>query len=75
MAKPKGLQAERVAIEEERRKLVEREKKLRLAEEKALAEIVVKSPVGKQPVERVEAFFASIAKLGFDEAEKRLKAS
>ena len=34
-----------------------------------------KSPLGKAPFERVEAFFAMLGKLGLDEAEKRLSAS
>jgi len=72
MARKGSLEAERQAIAKERSVLEAREAKLRMSEQAAMAELLRKSALGKAPFERVELFFASLAKLGLDEAEKRL---
>lgn len=75
MARKGSLEAERQAIARERNALEAREAKLRDSEQKASAELLKKSALGKASFERVEAFFGLIGKLGLDEAEKRLRAS
>jgi len=75
MARKGSLEAERNAIAKERQTLEAREAALREKEQQAGVELMRKSPLGKVPFERVEAFFASLAKLGLDEVEKRLKTS
>jgi len=72
MARKGSLEAERQAIAKERSVLEAREVKLRMSEQAAMAELLRKSALGKAPFERVELFFASLAKPGLDEAEKRL---
>jgi hypothetical protein len=73
MARKGSLEAERQAIARERQALEAREATLRENEQKASAELLKKSALGKAPLERVEAFFAMLGKLGLDEAEKRLR--
>lgn len=75
MARKGSLEAERQAIAKERSVLEAREAKLRMSEQAAMAELLRKSALGKAPFERVELFFAALAKLGLDEAEKRLAKS
>lgn len=75
MARKGSLEAERQAIAKERQALEAREAKLRTSERAASVELMHKSVLGKAPFERVEMFFAALAKLGLDEAEKRLRAS
>jgi len=75
MARKGSLEAERQAIAKERQALEARETKLRESERAASVALMHKSVLGKAPFERVEAFFAALAKLGLDEAEKRLRAS
>ena len=75
MARKGSLEAERAAIAKERQALETREAKLRENEQAAMAELLKKSARGKAPFERVEGFFAALAKLGLDEAEKRLRIS
>lgn len=75
MARKGSLEAERQAIAKERQALEAREAKLRESEQKAAVELMRKSALGKAPLERVEMFFASLGKLGLDEAEKRLRTS
>ena len=75
MARRGSLEAERRAIAKDRDALAAREAKLRDNEQKASIELMRKSPLGKAPFERVEAFFTMLGKLGLDEAEKRLSAS
>lgn len=75
MARKGSLEAERQAIAKERQALEVREAKLRESEQVAMAELLRKSQLGKAPFERVEGFFAALARLGLDEAEKRLAKS
>jgi len=75
MARKGSLEAERQAIAKERKALEEREAKLRESERAASVELMHKSVLGKASFERVESFFAALAKLSLDEAEKRLRAS
>ena len=75
MARKGSLEAERQAIARERNALEAGEAKLRESEQNAMAELLRKSALGKAPFERVEGFFAALAKLGLDEAEKRLAKS
>ena len=75
MARKGSLEAERQAIAKERSVLEAREAKLRESEAVAMAEMLKRSALGRAPFERVEGFFALLAKLGLDEAEKRLRAS
>jgi len=75
MARKGSLEAERQAIAKERQVLEAREARLRESERAAGLELMQKSVLGRAPFERVEAFFAALAKLGLDEAERRLKTS
>ena len=75
MARKGSLEAERQAIAKERSVLEAREAKLRMSEQAAMSELLRKSALGKAPFERVERFFGALAKLGLDEAEKRLAKS
>ena len=75
MARKGSLEAERQAIARERNALEAREAKLRESEQNAMAELLRKSALGKAPFERAERFFGALAKLGLDEAEKRLAKS
>jgi hypothetical protein len=75
MARKGSLEAERQAIARERQALEAREAKLRESEQVAMAELLRKSQLGRAPFERVEGFFAALARLGLDEAEKRLAKS
>lgn len=75
MARKGSLEAERKALAKDRQTLEAREGALREKEQQASAELMRKSVLGKVPFERVEAFFASLGKLGLDEAEKRLRIS
>ena len=75
MARKGSLEAERQAIAKERSVLEARAAKLRESEAVAMADMLKRSALGRAPFERVEGFFALLAKLGLDEAEKRLRAS
>lgn len=73
MAKKLTAEEERKAIEAEEQKLAQRRARLIELEQSERTELMAKSVLQKVAVADLKAFLESVKKLGFAEANKRLK--
>lgn len=73
MAKKLTAEDERKAIEAEEKKLAQRRARLIELEQSERTELMTKSVLQKVPVADLKTFLEAVKKLGFSEANKRLK--
>ena len=68
----RSFEDEAKAIAAEEKKLADRRKALAERQQLHMAKLVEKSSLGRMAVERLEAFLATLDKVGVEEAERRL---
>ena len=68
----RSFEDEAKAIAADQKKLSDRRKALLAKQQQHAAKLVEKSCLGRAAVERLEAFLATLEKIGLDEAERRL---